>query len=148
MENLIPLIRLVRRTGLAIVPGPGTVKTSYISIRDIAETVRLVLAHPPAGRSVIEFGGPDDLSMLDCVALMEEALGHRVRVCHIPLGLLRFVGRVARPFAHAPDALFEILEFVERRGLRADKSFLAEFPIGLTSFRSFVKEQLGRAPGA
>src|SRR5262249_22559573 len=144
MENLIPLLRLVERSGLAIVPGPGTMKTSYIAIRDIAEMVRLVLAKP-AERSVIEFGGPEDLSMLDCVAVMAAALGRRVRVFHLPLGLLRFVGRVVRPFRQAPDALFEILEFVERRGLRADRGFLAEFPIELTSFRSFLRQQLEQA---
>jgi uncharacterized protein YbjT (DUF2867 family) len=147
MENLVPLIQWVRRTGWAVVPGPGTIKTSYIAIRDIVEMVRLVLAKPPAKNPVIEFGGPEDLSLLDCLAILEEVLGRKIRVWHVPLKLLRGVGWIVRPFNQAPDALFEILEFAERKGLRADKKFLANYPIQLTSFRSFVGQQLGLSIG-
>jgi len=141
MENLIPFIHWARRTGWAVIPGPGTTRTSYIAIRDIAEMVRLVLAKPPVEGPVIEFGGLD-LSLLECVAILQEVLGRRIRVLHVPLQLLRFIGVAVLPFTWAPDALFEILEFVERVGLRADKRFLAEYPIALTAFRTFVKEQV------
>ena len=144
MENLVPLIRWALRTGWAIIPSPGMRKTSYIAIRDIAEMVRMVLASAPAGHRIIEFGGPEDLSMLDCMALLQEALGRRIRLWRVPLGLLRLLGKMARLFSQAPDAVLEIVEFVERKGLRADKSFLSEFPIPLTSFRSFLSEQLKR----
>jgi len=147
MENLVPLIRLVRGTGWAVIPGPGTTKTSYIAIRDIAEMVRLVLAKPPAEHPVIEFGGPEDLSLLDCIGELQEVLRRRIRVFHLPLGLLRLVGWVARPFTQTLDALFEILEFVERVGLRADNAVLSQYPLRLTSFRSFVGQQLGLSAG-
>ena len=147
MENLIPLIRWAQRTGWAVIPGCGTAKTSYIAIRDIAEMVRMVLVKLPTENQVIEFGGPEDLSLLDCVALLQEALGRRMGVLLVPLGLLRLVGWAVRPFSQAPDALFEILEFVEGKGLRADKRFLADYPIQLTSFRSFVGQQLGLSIG-
>ncbi len=147
MENLIPLIHLARRSGWAVIPGPGVVQTSYIAIRDIAEMVRLVLTKPPAQNPTIEFGGPEDLSLLDCVALLQEVLGRRIRVLHVPLKLLRFFGFVMSPFTRAPDALFEILEFVERVGLRADKRFLSEYPLRLTSFHSFVGQHLGLSIG-
>ncbi len=141
MENLVPLIRFARRSGWAIIPGPGTTKTSYIAVRDIAEMARLVLANPPAKDSVIEFGG-EELSILYCVALLQKALGRKIRVLHMPLRLLRLVGWTARPFNQALDALFEILEFAERKGLRADKQFLSDYPLKLTSLRSFVSQQL------
>jgi len=147
MENLVPLIQWARRSGWAVIPGPGTTKTSYIAIRDIVEMVRLVLAKPPANNPIIEFGGLEDLSLLDCLAMLEEVLGRKIRVWHVPLKLLRAVGWIARPFTQAPDALFEILEFAERKGLRADKKFLGNYPIHLTSFRSFVGQQLGLSIG-
>ncbi len=142
MENLNPLIRWARRTGVALIPRPGTTKTSYIAIRDIAEMARLVVVSPPRQDSVIEFGGPEDLSMVDCVALMEEALSRRLHVWRVPLRPLRWIGRMARPFNQALDALLEIVEFVEQEGLRADKAFLSAYPIALTSVRSFLREQL------
>ena len=147
MENLVPLIRWVRRMGWVVIPGPGTRKTSYIAIRDIAEMVRLVLAKPPQ-HPVIEFGGPEDLSLLDCIAELQDVLGQRIRVFHLPLDLLRFLGRAAQPFTEAWDALFEIVEFVEQRGLRVGKKFLADYPIQLTSFRSFLRQQLGLSLGS
>jgi len=49
---------------------------------------------------------------------------------------------MARPFNQALDAVLEIVEFVEQKGLRADKAFLAVYPIPVTSFRSFLREQL------
>ncbi len=147
MENLVSLIQWVRRTGWAIISAPGTTKTSYIAIRDIAEMVRMVLEKPPTSSPVIEFGGPEDLSLLDCVGVIREVLGRRVRVLRVPMKLLRPVGWVALPFTQALDAVFEIFEFVERKGLRADKKFLAEYPLQLTSFRSFVGQQLGLSIG-
>ena len=147
MENLVPLIRWAERTGWAVIPGPGTTRTSYIAIRDIAEMVRLVLAKPPVGNSVIEFGGPEDLSLPDCVALLQGGLGRRVRVWRVPFKVLRWIGWIARPFNQALDAILEILEFAERKGLRTDRKFLADYPIQLTSFRSFVGQQLGLSIG-
>lgn len=144
MENLIPLIGSARRSGWAVIPGRGTTKTSYIATRDIAEMVRCVLAKPPADHATIEFGG-EDLSLRDCVAHLQEVLGRRLRVLSVPLGLLRFIGRSVRPFNQAPDALLEIVEFVERKGLRADRRFLSTYPIPLTSFRDFVRQQIGQA---
>jgi uncharacterized protein YbjT (DUF2867 family) len=144
MENLIPLIRLARRAGWAVIPGQGTTKTSYIAIRDIAEMVWLVLARPPVDHATIEFGG-EDLSLQDCVAHLQEVLGRRLRILRVSLGLLRFIGRSVRPFNAAADAMLEIVEFVERKGLRADKRFLATYPIPLTSFRDFVRQQVGQA---
>ena len=144
MENLIPLIRWARRTGIAVVPRPGTTQTSYIAIRDIAEMVRLVLASTPARDSTIEFGGPEDLSMLDCMTLLEGMLGRRLRLVRVPLAPLRWIGRMARPFNQALNAVLEIVEFVERKELRADRSFLSAYPITLTPFGSFLREQLGQ----
>jgi uncharacterized protein YbjT (DUF2867 family) len=144
MENLIPLIRLARRTGWAVIPGQGTTKTSYIAIRDVAEMVWLVLAKPPADRTTIEFGG-EDLSLQDCVTQLQEVLGRRLRVFHVSLELLRFIGRSVRLINAAADAVLEIVEFVEQKGLRADKRFLATYPIRLTSFRDFVRQQIGEA---
>jgi uncharacterized protein YbjT (DUF2867 family) len=125
MENLIPLIRWAPRTGWAIIPGPGTTKTSYIAIRDIAEMVRFVLAKPTAGHSLIEFGGPEDLCLFDCIGELQEVLGRRIHLWHTPLKLLRALGWAALPFTQAQDALLEIVEFAGRKGLRADKKFLA-----------------------
>ena len=142
MENLIPLIRWARRTGIAVIPRPGTTKTSYIAIRDVAEMARLVVVSLPRQNSVIEFGGPEDLSMVDCVALLQEALGRRLQSWRVPPRPLRWIGRMARRLNLALDAILEIAEFVEQRGLRADKAFLAPYPIALTSFRSFLRQQL------
>jgi hypothetical protein len=105
---------------------------------------RQVVVRPPRPASVIEFGGPEDLSILDCVVMLQEALGRRLHVWRVPLTPLHWIGRMARPFNPALDALLEIAEFVEQKGLRADKDFLSAYPIPLTSFRSFLSEQLER----
>jgi hypothetical protein len=42
-------------------------------------------------------------------------------------------------------AVLEIVEFVERKELRADRSFLSAYPITLTPFGSFSASSLGRA---
>jgi len=144
MENLIPLIRWARRTGIAVVPRPSTTQTSYIPIRDIAVMARLVLASTPALDSTIEFGGPEDLSMLDCMMLLEGVLGRRLRVVRVPLAPIRSIGRIVWPFNQALDAVLEIAEFVEREGLRAGRAFLSAYRITFTPFGSFLREQLER----
>jgi uncharacterized protein YbjT (DUF2867 family) len=121
IENLLPLITWVRRTGIAVIPRPGTTKTSHIAIRNIAEIARLVVASSPRQDSVIEFGGPEDLSILDCVALLQEALGRRLHVLQVPLTPLRWIGRMVRPFNQALDALLEIVEL--KRGFGQTRLF-------------------------
>ncbi len=82
--------------------------------------------------------------MLDCMMLLEGVLGRRLRVVRVPLAPLRWIGRMVRPFNQTLDAVLEIVEFVERKGLRADRSFLSEYPVTLTPFNSFLREQLGQ----
>jgi hypothetical protein len=107
-------------------------------IHDVAEMACRVLTKPPLNHSVIEFGG-EDLSLLDSVVVMQEMLGRRIRVFHLPLGALRFVGHALRPFNRALVAPLEIVGYVEEKGLRADMRFLGEHPISLTSFRDFLQ---------
>ncbi len=82
MENLIPLIGW-HRAGWVVILGPGTTTTIYIAIRDIAE---MLSAKPSVQNPIVEFGG-EDLSMLNCVAQLQEALERRLRVLHVPLRL-------------------------------------------------------------
>ena len=139
MENLIPLHPLGTRYGWAVIPGRGRTKTSYIAVRDVAEMARRVLTKPPLNHSVIEFGG-EDLSLLDCGDARDA--GRENSRFSPAFGCLAICRRALRPFNRALEALLEIVEYVELKGLRADRNFLGEHPISLISFRYFLREQL------
>ena len=83
--------------------------------------------------------------MLDCMKLLEEGLGRRLHVWRVPLKPLRWIGGIVRPFNQALDGVLEIVEFGARKGLCADRAFLSTYPITLTPFRSFVRQQLKQA---
>jgi len=75
--------------GTARIYGAGQNKISWISFVDVAKFAVDVLDNPRASNSTIELGGPDALSPLDVVRLVEQASGATMRVEHVPEDVLR-----------------------------------------------------------
>lgn len=145
MESLLPLLALIQRFRIAPLPGKGTAPITYIAIEDVARVAVQAVGRPEAHGTVIEFGGPEDLSNRQCVQIAAKVLGRPARICPIPFSVLRVVGTVARPSTAALREFFAILHFVDQYGLRAPHR--PPFPDGLwvpTPFEAFVRRHTGR----
>jgi uncharacterized protein YbjT (DUF2867 family) len=85
----------LRARGSAVLLGPSTTKLNWISAADVASyIVEQMTSRTPAQRTVV-IGGPDNLSRLEVLAIIEEVLGGPARRRHIPIGVIRAMNLVA-----------------------------------------------------
>ncbi|HZE20215.1 MAG TPA: NmrA family NAD(P)-binding protein [Candidatus Angelobacter sp.] len=85
--------------GRAALWGSGDAPVSYVSVRDAAKVVAAV-ADQDSGvsRTRVPVAGPDTLSPLNAVRLLEEESGRSFHVVHAPVSLARGMGLLLRPF--------------------------------------------------
>lgn len=82
--------------GPALVLGRGENPINFVSIHDVAAVVAHCLVDPSTVRQVIDVAGPQNLTLLE----LARAQGAD-RIKHVPLGALRVLQHVAKPFAPA-----------------------------------------------
>lgn len=82
--------------GPALVLGRGENPINFVSILDVAAVVEHCLVDPTTVRQVIDVAGPQNLTLLE-LARAQGAEGFK----HVPLGALRTLQHLAKPFAPA-----------------------------------------------
>lgn len=121
--------------------GPGTSPISWVSSGDVAEMCVLALENPAAERRTIEFGGPDQLSPLQVVAIFEKISGKPFKIEHVPDELLR------AQYAAATDPMeksFAALMLVYLKGDAMNmRPIQEEFGINLMNVETYAHRVLG-----
>ncbi|HUC30807.1 MAG TPA: SDR family oxidoreductase [Candidatus Acidoferrum sp.] len=70
--------------------GSGEGKGNYISAFDVAEFAVAAILRPYGEKNtILEMGGPDELSQLDAVHIFEQALGRKIELSFVPEEALR-----------------------------------------------------------
>jgi len=82
--------------GPALVLGPGERPINFVSVQDVAAVIEHSLLNPTTIRHVIDVAGPQNLTLLD----LARAQGAN-KVKHVPLGALRALQHLAKPFSPA-----------------------------------------------
>lgn len=134
--------RPVLDKGEARIFGAGTARANYVAVADVAAMVALALERPDARGEVIEFGGPDNLTALDIVAIFERIAGRPARRRHVPLPVMRAMARVL-PLVNPVFARQVKLGVLSAT---ADASFdmrpvLERYPIPQTPFEEWARER-------
>lgn len=81
--------RLMDLLGVALVPGHGWTRHSFVAVDDVARYVVEALFRPEAADSVLNLGGPEILTWNEAVDACGRALGRRIRKIHVPAVLFR-----------------------------------------------------------
>lgn len=84
--------RLIEDRGVALVPGSGEARHSFVAVEDVAAFLVRCVGHSRAMNRVVHVGGPEALSWNDAVECFERVLDRRIRRVYLPGGALR-VGR-------------------------------------------------------
>lgn len=125
---LSPALGFDSANATARIYGRGHNKISWISLQDVAKFAVEVLDNPAATNTTIKLGGPDALSPLDVVHLVEQAVGRTVVVEHVSEDALR------AQYSQAGDSLqqsFIGLMLYYARGEDIDMTeTLRAFPVG------------------
>jgi uncharacterized protein YbjT (DUF2867 family) len=86
---LSPALGFDAANARAQIYGSGQKKISWISFQDVAQFAAAAVDNPRAVNATIGLGGPDALSPLDVVRLVEQLIGKPVEVQHVPEEALR-----------------------------------------------------------
>lgn len=117
--------------------GTGTNPVAYISFKDVAKFTVESISNPAAKNTVLELGGPQNLSQMDAVKIFEEVLDKKIAVSQIPDDVLR------SQLDGAEDPMqksFSGLMLCVSNGDRIEmKEILDKFPVKLTSVKEFAK---------
>lgn len=90
---LVLLAEPLRASGSVVFLGPGDAKLNWVSAEDVAEYVVRTSTEPPRNR-IDTIGGPDNLSRLEVLAIIERSLGKIARRTHAPVSVMRVMRMV------------------------------------------------------
>jgi uncharacterized protein YbjT (DUF2867 family) len=124
--------------------GAGINPVAYISIKDVAKFAVESISNPSAINTILELGGPQNISPLDAVKIFENALRQTLEVQHIPMEMLQ------AQFNSSTDAMqksFSGLMLCLAFGDQIDMmEVLGNIPIKLTSVKDYVNTVLQKQP--
>ena len=140
----------IAKSGKAVVFGRGDNPINFNSAADVARVVELALIDPSLRRTVIEVGGPENVSLNRLVREVEAATGRKAALRHVPLAVMR-MSRLLLKLAK-PD-LAGIIEggiSFDTLDMSFDSSELQKrFPeIQLTLLADVVRTRYGVPPGS
>jgi uncharacterized protein YbjT (DUF2867 family) len=95
---LLLMAEPLRATGTVRFFGSGATTLNWISADDVADCIGDVLHGPDLGNRTLSIGGPDNLSRLEVLALIEQVLGRTAVRRHVPVAAMRLLRAFARPF--------------------------------------------------
>ncbi|MEO7540011.1 MAG: SDR family oxidoreductase [Pyrinomonadaceae bacterium] len=137
---LSPALGFDPANGTARIYGSGENRISWISYIDVARFAVESLDNPAAENAVIELGGPEALSPLEVVSIVEQTTGRELTTEHIPADVLR------EQWSTAIDPLqktFTGLMLFAAGGNEIPMELtLQKFPVSLTSVRDYASRTL------
>lgn len=99
METYLQLLgQPLIETGKTRIFGRGKNAINFVSVQDVADVVMEAILDPALRDVDLNIGGPQDLTMEQFVATVQEASGRTGSVSHVPLPMMRLMGTVMRPF--------------------------------------------------
>lgn len=88
--------------------GSGTTPVNWVSADDVAATMARVLNDPASIGRIFEVRGPDTLSRVELLALLEELLDRKARRQHLPRPVAQLFRAFAKPFNPGLACLLEL----------------------------------------
>ncbi len=123
----------IREQGKTTIFGRGDNPINFVSVEDVARFVSIGLDDARAGNTVIEVGGPENLTMNQLAEIFER---------HIPLPMMRLMSILMQPLNPAMSRLIRNGIYMDMANLRYDTADTARaFGIQLIS----LEEIAGRA---
>lgn len=129
------------RTGRTVIFGRGLNPINFVSAHDVARLVELAVTDPAWRGTVVEIGGPENLSFQQVVETFEQVTGRRGRMRRMPLPLLRVMAALMPRINPALARQIQAAVMMDT----ADMSFgpPAGLPVPLTPLAEVVRRDYG-----
>ena len=132
----------IKEQGKTTIFGRGKNPINFVSVEDVARFVSIGLDDARARNTVIEVGGPENLTMNQVAEIFERTSGRQAKKRHIPLLMMRVMSILMQPLNPAMSRLIRNGIYIDTANLRYDMPDTARaFGIELTS----LEEIAGRA---
>jgi uncharacterized protein YbjT (DUF2867 family) len=127
--------------GRVRIVGPGTTAFNPVSVGDVAEFTALSVVRDDLRRRVIPAGGPDVITGLDAVRLLEEMTGRTFAVKHASATVTRVAARLLRPIDPGLSSALALSVGTGHDEVVDMALVLAEVPVRLTTIREFFERK-------
>jgi uncharacterized protein YbjT (DUF2867 family) len=133
--------------GKTVVFGRARNPVNFVSAHDVAWCIERASTDGALRGTVLEVGGPENVSLVEFVAAFAAATGTRGPVKHIPLPMLRLMSLVARPFNPTFARMAEASVVMDTTDMTVDSTALArQFPeLVLATAADVARRDYGRA---
>jgi NADH dehydrogenase len=144
---LSPVMGWDLEKGRARLLGKGEARSSFIHAGDVAAFAVLASTRPDVVNRELLLGGPEGLSGLDVLGICEQVTGRTFSVQRVPRAVLAAVSLLLRPIDTKTSSLLAMGAATAKHGHVVEMGpLLAEFPLKLTSVRTYVeKVEAGRS---
>ncbi len=123
--------------------GKGEASTNFISAADVAQINFLIYKNEEYYNTIIELGGPDNLSRNEVVNLYEKHSGKKARVTRLPLTVVKTLSTLIKPFHEGISRIMKVGFIGETVETAMDTSFtIKRFGLEPTSAEEFIKDQV------
>ncbi len=103
--------RLVEERGVALVPGSGETRHSFVAVEDVARFLVRCVGHSRARDRVVHLGGPAALPWDEVVDCFERVLDRPIRSIPLPDRALRVPHRLLGPVSEGAANIVGLLRF-------------------------------------
>lgn len=133
----------ILETGKVSLFGQGENPRNFVAAQDVAQFAVLALTTPQMAGEIVEIGGPENWTNMEVVRLYERLSGKQAKVSHVPLGLLRVMAGVIRPFHPGLSQVMTSSVWFDTTDQTFDpRPTLRKYPIPLTQLKDWVEKQV------
>ena len=130
----------IREQGKTTIFGHGNNPINFVSVEDVARFVTITLDDARARNTVIEVGGPENLTMNQVAEIFERASGRQAKKRHIPLPMMRVMSILMQLINPTMGRLIRNGIFMDTANLRYDMADTARaFGIQLISLEEIAR---------
>lgn len=132
-------------SGKVSILGNGKALVNFIAVRDVVAAMEHIIEAGPQGSRIIELAGPDTVSRNEVAERFGKAFGKPYKVGHVPIGMVRFLRTVMKPFHPGIARVMEFTILTENQDSQVDLSHtIAQFGLQPTTLDTFISQQLRR----
>lgn len=122
--------------------GKGRNPRNMVAAEDVAKVIMGALRIPSLRGTIIEVGGPQNLTTREIVETFERVSGKKAKVGHIPLSVARVMSRVIKPMHPGISRVMKVGVWNETDDQTFDPSTLrTRIPITLTPLEEWARNR-------
>ena len=126
--------------GRAVILGRGTTPHRFVSVDDVAAFTAYLAVAARAPR-VVEFGGPEALTLREVVEAWQSETGRPLKVRRVPRPLLPVLRRALRPFRPGLASVMGMAWYFDRHGSTWDDTALRAVGIEPRPVTAYIRER-------